>query len=176
MEIGLKNLEIYVHIPFCVKKCAYCDFLSFSCDEDVHISYADALIREIEFYGPKMRDYFVPTIYIGGGTPTCLNEDKMVEILDAIYTNFSVSRDAEITIECNPGTVTKEKLKKYLEAGINRLSIGLQSTDDKELEILGRIHNYETFVNTYEMARNAGFANINIDLMSGIPYQTAEKF
>ena len=172
----MKNLELYVHIPFCFKKCAYCDFLSFSCDEKTQLAYGDALIREIEFYGPKMQDYFVTTIFVGGGTPTWLNEDKMVEILDAIYTYFNVSGDAEITLECNPGTVTRSKLEKYRHAGVNRLSIGLQSADDEELQILGRIHTFEKFVKTYEMARNAGFANINVDLISGIPYQTAEKF
>ena len=172
----MKNLELYIHIPFCFKKCAYCDFLSFSCDEKTQLAYADALIREIEFYGMQMKDYFVSTIFVGGGTPTWLNEDKMVEILDTVYTYFNVSADAEITMECNPGTVTMSKLEKYRRAGVNRLSIGLQSADDEELQILGRIHTYEKFVKTYEMARNAGFANINVDLISGIPYQTAEKF
>jgi len=172
----MKNLELYVHIPFCLKKCAYCDFLSFSCDEKTQLAYADALIREIEYYGPQMHDYFVTTIFVGGGTPTWLDENKMLEILDAIYTYFNVSSDAEITMECNPGTVTASKLEKYRRAGVNRLSIGLQSADDEELQILGRIHTFEKFVKTYELARNAGFANINVDLISGIPYQTAEKF
>lgn len=172
----MKNLELYVHIPFCFKKCDYCDFLSFPCDEKTQVYYADALIREIKFYGPKMQDYFVTTIFIGGGTPTWLAVDKMVEILDNIYTYFNVSADAEITMECNPGTVTAEKLEKYRKMGVNRLSIGLQSADDEELKILGRIHTFEKFVKTYELARNAGFVSINIDLMSGIPYQTTEKF
>lgn len=172
----MKNLELYVHIPFCFKKCAYCDFLSFSCDEKTQLAYGDALIREIEYYGPQMKDSVVTTIFVGGGTPTWLDADKMVEIFDAIYTYFNVSGDAEITMECNPGTVTMEKLEKYRRAGVNRLSIGLQSADDEELELLGRIHTFEKFIKTYEMARNAGFANINVDLMSGIPYQTAEKF
>lgn len=172
----MRNLELYVHIPFCFKKCEYCDFLSFACDEKTQLAYADALIREIEFYGLRMQGYEVSTIFVGGGTPTWLNEDKMVEILDTIYTYFNVSSDAEITMECNPGTVTMTKLEKYRRAGVNRLSIGLQSADDEELQILGRIHTFEKFVKTYEMARNAGFANINVDLISGIPYQTAEKF
>lgn len=175
-EIYMKNLELYIHIPFCMKKCAYCDFLSFSCDEKTQLAYADALIREIEFYAPRMKDYLVSTIFIGGGTPTWLDEDKMVEILDSIYTYFNVSPEAEVTMECNPGTVTASKLEKYRRAGVNRLSIGLQSADDEELALLGRIHTYEKFIKTYEMARAAGFYNINIDLISGIPYQTAEKF
>ncbi|MBR3811453.1 MAG: oxygen-independent coproporphyrinogen III oxidase [Agathobacter sp.] len=172
----MKNLELYIHIPFCMKKCAYCDFLSFPCDERTQSAYGDALIREIEYYGPKMKDYLVSTIFVGGGTPTWLDEEKMVEILDAIYTYFQVSNEAEITMECNPGTVTPAKLNMYKKAGVNRLSIGLQSADDEELKLLGRIHTFNTFLKTYEMARNIGFKNINIDLMSGIPYQTAEKF
>lgn len=171
-----KNLQLYLHIPFCVKKCNYCDFLSFSSDERTQLEYADSLIREIEFYGPQMSDYTINTIFIGGGTPTWLNEDKMVEILDAVYTYFNVLPEAEISMECNPGTVTAGKLDKYRCAGVNRLSIGLQSADDEELKILGRIHTFEQFLKTYEMARNAGFGNINVDLISGIPYQTAEKF
>lgn len=172
----MKNLELYVHIPFCFKKCAYCDFLSFSCDEKTQLAYADALIREIKFYGSKMQDYFVTTIFVGGGTPTWIDADKMAEILNTIYSSFQVSDDAEISMECNPGTVTMEKLEKYRKAGVNRLSIGLQSADDKELQILGRIHTFEKFVKTFEMARLAGFANINVDLISGIPYQTENNF
>lgn len=172
----MKNLELYIHIPFCMKKCAYCDFLSFPCDEKTQVAYADALIREIEYYGPKMKNYVVSTIFVGGGTPTWLNEEKMAEIFDAITTYFQVSNEAEITMECNPGTVTPAKLNLYKKIGVNRLSIGLQSADDTELQLLGRIHTFEKFLKTYEMARNAGFKNINVDLMSGIPYQTAEKF
>lgn len=171
-----KKLQLYLHIPFCVKKCSYCDFLSFSMDETTQLTYADALIREIEFYGSQMSDYIISTIYIGGGTPTWLNVDKMVEIIDAVYTYFNVSSEAEVSMECNPGTVTAEKLEKYRRAGVNRLSIGLQSADEEELKLLGRIHTFEQFLKTYEMARNAGFYNINIDLISGIPYQNAEKF
>ena len=172
----MKNLELYVHIPFCVKKCSYCDFLSFSTDERTQLEYADALMREIRSLAQKYKEYSVSTIYIGGGTPSWLNEDKMVAILNTIYECFAVCADAEVSMECNPGTVTAAKLQKYRNAGINRLSIGLQSADDNELKLLGRIHTYEQFVKTYELARNAGFANINVDLMSGIPYQTAEKF
>lgn len=172
----MKYMQLYVHIPFCVKKCSYCDFLSFSCDERTQIEYADALIHEVQFYGPQCREYVVNTIYIGGGTPSWLNEDKMVEIMNTIYENFQVLEDAEISMECNPGMVTASKLRKYRIAGINRLSIGLQSADNEELKILGRIHTFEQFVKTYELAKEAGFANINVDLISGIPYQTTEKF
>lgn len=172
----MKKLQIYVHIPFCVKKCNYCDFLSFSCDERTQLEYADAMIREIKYYAPKYRDYAVTTIYIGGGTPSWLNEDKLVEILNTIGQNFMVCTDAEISMECNPGTVTSAKLEKYRRAGINRLSIGLQSADDEELKLLGRAHTYGQFLKTYEWAKNTGFANISVDLISGIPYQTTEKF
>ena len=172
----MKYMQLYVHIPFCVKKCSYCDFLSFSCDEKTQMEYADALMREIEAYGLECKDYMVDTIYIGGGTPSWLNEDKLVEIMDTIYRNFMVLTDAEVSMECNPGTVTASKLQKYRMAGINRLSIGLQSADNEELKILGRIHTFEQFIKTYELARNAGFSNINVDIISGIPYQTTEKF
>ena len=172
----MKNLELYVHIPFCVKKCSYCDFLSFACDERTQIAYADALIKEIKAYRPIMQDYEVSTIYIGGGTPSWLDENKMVEILSTIFSCFKVREDAEVSMECNPGTVTLAKLEKYRKAGINRLSIGLQSAENEELRILGRIHTFEQFVKTFELARNAGFSNINVDLISGIPYQTTEKF
>lgn len=170
-----KNLELYVHIPFCVKKCNYCDFLSFPCDEPTQQEYVSALIREIGFYGTSMRDYEVSTIYFGGGTPSWLEELQMLRILDALGEHFTISPDAEVTLECNPGTVTAGKLALYRKNGINRLSIGLQSTDNRELNILGRIHTFEQFLKTYEMARNAGFTNINIDLMSGIPYQSTES-
>lgn len=172
----MKNLELYVHIPFCVKKCSYCDFLSFATDERTQIAYADALMEEIKAYAPMMQDYEVSTIYIGGGTPSWLSENKMVEIMSTIFACFHIKQDAEISMECNPGTVTLAKLEKYRRVGINRLSIGLQSADNEELQILGRIHTFEQFVKTYELARTAGFINISVDLISGIPYQTEEKF
>lgn len=171
-----KNLELYIHIPFCVKKCNYCDFLSFSCDEATQREYISALIREIAFYGASMRDYQVSTIFFGGGTPSWLDELQMMRLLDALGEHFTICKDAEVSMECNPGTVTAGKLALYRKNGINRLSIGLQSTDNRELNILGRIHTFEQFLKTYELARNAGFSNINVDLMSGIPYQTPESF
>ena len=171
-----KNLELYLHIPFCVKKCAYCDFLSFSCDEQTQIDYADALIQEIKTYGLFMKEYTVSTVFIGGGTPSWLREDKMVEILEELKANFNILPEAEITMECNPGTMTLAKMVKYKRAGVNRLSIGLQSADNEELKLLGRIHTFEQFLKTYELAGCAGYTNINVDLISGIPYQTAEKF
>ena len=123
-----------------------------------------------------MKDYEVSTIFIGGGTPSCLDERKISQIMDALHRSFCIRPNAEVTIECNPGTLTEEKLQHYHKAGINRLSIGLQSADNEELQTLGRIHTYEQFLHTFAMAREAGFENINVDLISGIPHQTTEKF
>ena len=167
----MKNLSIYIHIPFCVRKCLYCDFLSGpACDGDME-SYVNLLLREIEkqsiFYG----DHRVVSIFLGGGTPSLLPARETGRILRQVRECFYVAEDAEITIECNPGTVTAEKLENYITYGINRLSIGLQSTDDGELARIGRIHNYRDFLETYEMARKAGLGNINIDLMAGLPGQ-----
>ncbi len=171
-----KNLELYIHTPFCMKKCDYCDFLSFSADGKTQEDYVRSLLAEILTYGAQMQEYEVSTVYIGGGTPTWLDENLMLAIVETLYQNFDIRSDAEISIECNPGTVTRGKLESYHNAGINRLSIGLQSADNEELKILGRIHTYEQFLKTYEMARNVGFSNINVDLISGLPNQTAEKF
>lgn len=167
----MKNLSIYIHIPFCVRKCLYCDFLSGpACDGEME-SYVNLLLREIEkqsiFYG----DHRVVSIFLGGGTPSLLPARETGRILRQVRECFYVAEDAEITIECNPGTVTAEKLENYITYGINRFSIGLQSTDDGELARIGRIHNYRDFLETYEMARKAGFGNINIDLMAGLPGQ-----
>lgn len=172
----MKNLEIYIHIPFCIKKCEYCDFLSFPADMRTQVRYVHALLDEIRHYGAQFAGWQVSTVYVGGGTPSWLDNELMESVLRELYQNFHVAEDAEITIECNPGTVTAAKLKTYVRAGINRLSIGLQSANNDELKLLGRIHTYEQFLKTYEMAINAGFANINVDLISGVPYQTAEIF
>ena len=169
-------MELYIHIPFCVKKCDYCDFLSFAADEQTQKSYVAALQKELAFYGAKYKDRRITTIFIGGGTPSWLKEDYMQAIMETVYHYFSVEQDAEITIECNPGTITEHKFEVYRRIGINRLSIGLQSTDDEELKILGRIHTFEQFLKTYDMARKHGFSNINIDLMSSLPGQTPEIF
>ena len=170
------SLELYVHIPFCMKKCKYCDFLSFPAEEKQQREYTQALLREIAYYGKRMQSKQVSTIFIGGGTPSWLDEKLMLQILEAIHSNFTVEPDAEITMECNPGTLTKDKLRSYHQVGVNRLSIGLQSADDEELKLLGRVHTFGQFLKTYEMAREVGFTNINVDLMSCLPYQTAEKF
>lgn len=174
--MGTKNLELYIHTPFCVKKCDYCDFLSFPADGKTQVQYIHALLQEISYWGESMREYTVPTIYIGGGTPSWLEAELLTAVMEQVFKSFHVAEDAEVSIECNPGTVTTKKLEAYRASGINRLSVGLQSADNEELKLLGRIHTYEQFLKTYELARNAGFTNVNVDIMSGLPYQTLEKY
>ncbi len=172
----MKNLSIYIHIPFCVRKCLYCDFLSAPAHDGGMENYVNLLLREIEeqsiFYG----DHRVVSIFLGGGTPSLLPAGETGRILERVRDRFAVAEDAEITIECNPGTVPAEKLANYITHGINRLSIGLQSTEDEELKRIGRIHDYDTFLETYRRAREAGFGNINIDLMAGLPGQSIESY
>lgn len=170
------ELELYIHIPFCVKKCDYCDFLSGPAPERTQVAYIEALMNEIEYYGPMFTERLVTTVYIGGGTPSWLQESYMEAILNQVYKNFRVTEAAEISIECNPGTLTRQKLETYKRIGINRLSIGLQSTMNDELQMLGRIHTYEQFLKNYELARACGFDNINVDIMSALPGQSEEKF
>ncbi|HWT76433.1 MAG TPA: radical SAM family heme chaperone HemW [Mobilitalea sp.] len=172
-----RDLGLYIHIPFCIKKCDYCDFLSAPATKEVQEDYFDALLTEIKSYAGRMEDYTVPTIFFGGGTPSCVDAEYIKRILLLIRKVFHVDdKRLEATIEVNPGTVTKEKLLTYLEAGINRLSFGLQSADDTELKLLGRIHNYAQFKENYLLAREHGFQNINIDLMSALPGQTLSSW
>lgn len=167
-----EELGIYVHIPFCVQKCYYCDFVSFAGKEDLQEQYVEALKKEIVENKEKGNDKVVTTIYIGGGTPSYVDSKLIVSIVNTIKQNYQISNEVEMTIEVNPGTVTKEKLEDYKNAGMNRLSIGLQSADDKLLKEIGRIHTYEEFLNTYRLAREVGFSNINVDLMLALPNQT----
>lgn len=167
----MRPLEIYIHIPFCVKKCKYCDFLSGPSSADQREAYVQSLCRDIRSYADLAKAYRVISVFVGGGTPSTLTVVQMQRIFSAISETFSIEENAEITIEINPGTVDEEKLSGYKKCGINRLSIGLQSTKNKELQTLGRIHTYEEFLKTYQMAREEGFENINIDLMSAIPGQ-----
>jgi len=169
-------MQLYIHIPFCVRKCAYCDFLSFPADEQMQSAYVKALQSELDFYGSKYRDHHISTIFIGGGTPSWLDEGAMASIMECVYRNFEVAADAEITIEANPGTVSDEKFAVYKSVGINRLSIGLQSAHNEELKMLGRIHTFEQFLRMYDKARHHGFTNINVDLMSALPGQTVDGF
>ena len=166
-------MEIYIHIPFCIRKCDYCDFLSGPSGPEEQADYVQALLREIQAV-EEGEGRSVSSIFIGGGTPSVLDERLLGDILKEIRNRFKIEECAEITIEVNPGTANIGKLQAYREMGINRLSIGLQSPQDRELKILGRIHNYEQFLETYQEARTVGFDNINIDLMSAIPDQTYE--
>ena len=172
----MKKMGLYIHIPFCVKKCNYCDFLSAPSSKQVQIAYMDTLQKEIEEKAIAYKDWCVDTIFIGGGTPTSVPYETIVKMMDTVWAEFCLDKDCEITIECNPGTVTGEALKAYRAAGINRLSIGLQSADDELLKELGRIHTYEQFLETYTWAREAGFENVNVDVMSGLPGQSIEQY
>ena len=172
----MKELELYLHIPFCERKCAYCDFLSAPADGPVRISYIKKLQQEIAYYGERYREYEVSSIFFGGGTPTILEGYQLAGILETLKQYFFLQKDAEITVECNPGTLTMGKAEKLVAAGFNRLSLGLQSADDRELQYLGRIHDYQQFLESYDLARKAGFHNINVDLMSALPGQTLESW
>ncbi len=171
-----QELELYIHIPFCVRKCAYCDFLSGPADNRMIEQYTQRLICEIKVQGETYQDTEVITIFFGGGTPSILSGSQMQRIMGAIKESFVVMEGAEISMEVNPGTVTEEKLIVYKKAGINRISFGLQSTDNEELKKLGRIHTYEEFLESYQMARRSGFDNMNVDLISAIPNQTVRSW
>lgn len=195
-------MELYIHIPFCVKKCNYCDFLSMPADDTVKQQYVQALINEIAFYGAKQKkgqlhtedmellkavdekkygleqheNSLIETIYFGGGTPSVLQTEQLILILQNIKSCFKLDENAEITIEINPATIDYNGLHNLHKAGFNRLSIGLQSVHNDKLQLLGRIHTYEQFLETYHNARKAGFANINIDCMSALPGQSLEEY
>lgn len=177
-------MGLYIHIPFCKSKCKYCDFVSFSNKEHLVDRYINCIKYEIKDIGlSNLHDYTegkddlinLKTIYIGGGTPSAIDSKYIKEVLNVIMQNFQVDNNVEITLEVNPGTIDENKLKIYKEAGINRLSIGLQSANNNTLKRIGRIHTYEEFLNTYELARNSGFDNINIDLMLALPGQTIDE-
>ena len=170
-----KELGIYVHIPFCRKKCYYCDFISYENKSDEQVKeYIQKVIQELQKY--DLKKYDVTTIYIGGGTPSFIDEKYIKQLLDELRNKLLENKtkfdQIEITIEVNPGTITKQKLEQYKKSGINRISIGLQSTNNNLLKQIGRIHNYEQFLETYRLAKETGFNNINVDLMIGLPNQT----
>ena len=173
---GQTELELYIHIPFCVRKCTYCDFFSASGTEEEQAAYVSAMVQEIQSYQELSGEYEVQTIFLGGGTPSLLTPEQIEQIFNAIYHTFSISEDAEITMEMNPGTVNIEKLHAMKAAGVNRLSIGLQSAQNEELKMLGRIHTFEEFLETWKLIEQAGFKNRNIDLMSALPGQTIESY
>ena len=173
-----KELELYLHIPFCVSKCKYCDFLSAPSGEEQRQIYVERLCRRIRYWSDVIHNYGyeIVSIFVGGGTPSILTEAQITQVFEAVHESFPIREDAEITLEMNPGTDVKDKLPVYRELGINRLSMGLQSADNEELKCLGRIHTYEDFRRVYQWAREAGFTNINVDLMSAIPGQTLESY
>ena len=170
------GMELYLHMPFCVRKCAYCDFLSFPSGAKTQRMYAKRLMEDIGVMGKRYGEIPVETIFIGGGTPSVPDSGLIVEIMEHVRHAFHVADGAEISMEANPGTVTREKLTDYRKAGINRLSFGLQSANDQELKLLGRIHTWAEFLESFTLARECGFANLNIDLMSALPGQTCESW
>ena len=169
-------MELYVHIPFCVKKCEYCDFLSFSAGSAAKKMYTDALQLELKSAAAECEGETVSSVFLGGGTPSVLEKGQIGAIMERIQENYQLSEDCEISMEANPGTLNPQKLKEYHQCGINRLSLGCQSTIEEELKNLGRIHSFEEFVENYEMARSIGFSNINVDLMSAIPRQDVKSW
>lgn len=175
-----KNLGIYIHIPFCVQKCVYCDFLSAPAGEDVKRKYIEALICEINItcglYNDRLSGYQVKTIFFGGGTPSAVKPEYIRDIMKCLNEHFDIAEGAEVTIECNPGTLDINKADIYRECGINRISFGLQSADNTELKMLGRIHTFEQFKESLSIAEKAGFDNINVDIMSALPGQTMESY
>ncbi|MGN0396337.1 MAG: radical SAM family heme chaperone HemW [Coprococcus sp.] len=179
----MKELSIYIHIPFCIKKCNYCDFLSFEagesflCGMGIHRkAYIDVLCAEIKSYSPAAKEYIISTVFIGGGTPSILMPGDITRIMVTLRNTFDFVENPEISIEVNPGTLTPAKAKEYIECGINRMSIGLQSANDDELAMLGRIHNYDQFLAAFNAAREAGFRNINVDVMAALPCQTVHSY
>lgn len=173
---GKKELELYFHIPFCVRKCFYCDFLSAPGDEKVKRDYMEALLAETVGSASRYGDYEVVSIFIGGGTPSTVPKDCLEQLMETVRTHFRLSEEAEVTMEVNPGTVSEEALSRFRRAGINRLSIGLQSANDAELKAIGRIHTWRQFLESYTLARRAGFSNVNVDIMSALPGQTLSDY
>lgn len=174
-------LELYIHVPFCVKKCDYCDFLSFHAEPDTQQAYFDALLSEVRAWGARLkkesrRSYEVVSVFFGGGTPSLPDAGLIARVMQEVREQFTLAADAEISMEANPGTLTLEKLWIYRSCGINRLSIGLQSAHNRELALLGRIHTWEEFLQSYRLARAAGFVNVNIDLISALPGQSRESW
>lgn len=166
-----KNLGLYIHIPFCKQKCNYCDFYSLGCNENKIPEYIEALCTHIKREAHLYRNYQIDSIFLGGGTPSLVNEKDFDKLAITLRECFNISPTVEFSLEANPGTLTEEKLNCYKKNGVNRLSIGLQSTNDTELSVLGRIHNFDEFAKSFNLARQCGFANINVDIMYGLPDQ-----
>lgn len=172
-----KPLAVYIHIPFCEKKCLYCDFLSAPAGEQARARYVEALLCDCSLTLTKLaEEYFVTSIFLGGGTPSVLKNAQIVQILHTVFAAIEAAEDAEVTMEVNPGTVSEDYFAALLSAGVNRISFGLQSVNEEELHTLGRIHDYQAFERNYHAARAAGFTNINVDLMYNLPGQTKESW
>ena len=172
----MNKLMLYIHIPFCQQKCNYCDFVSFHANYDTIDKYILKLLSEIEYKSYIAKNHIISSIYIGGGTPSIIDKKYIRFILESIKNHYNLSNEIEITIESNPNSLNSDKLNAYLESGINRLSIGLQSANENELKVLGRIHTYSDFLSSYNSAIHVGFKNINIDIINGIPGQSPESF
>ena len=168
----MKKLGLYIHIPFCIQKCRYCDFYSVPTNAGVPDEYLEALYKHMDEYGLQTQEYCVDTVFLGGGTPSLLTEKQMASLFKKIYRDFNVAKKAEITVEANPGTIDKNKLRAYLKAGINRLSLGVQSFCGGDLGVCGRIHGVNENIEAFRIARDAGFSNISMDIMFGLPDQT----
>lgn len=169
-------LGLYIHIPFCVTKCKYCDFNSFKIDLNEKIKYLNYLGEEMKLYKEEIKNREIDSVFVGGGTPSILNENEINILFEKIKENFNIKSNAEITMECNPGTLTLNKLKVMKKSGVNRLSIGLQAVQNHHLKYIGRIHNFEEFEKNYHDAKQMGFDNINIDLMYALPNQSREDW
>ena len=170
-----KPLELYVHIPFCIRKCAYCDFVSGPGTKAMQKEYEEALLAEIDA-AEETAESEVISAFFGGGTPSAVDAGMLARVMEKLRSKYIFSEDAEITLEANPGTLDAEKLKCYRKSGFNRISIGCQSVHDEELRRLGRIHTFAEFQESFALARDAGFTNINVDLMSGLPGQSEKKW
>lgn len=176
MERPLEEIGIYVHIPFCVSKCLYCDFLSGKSDYDERKLYTAAIVKEIDNFNIPWNEYKVKTLFFGGGTPSLLETELFDDIVTSLIKKFSFKKNIEFIVECNPGTVSKDKVDFYMQSGVNRISFGLQSANDKELERLGRIHKFRDFERSFDLVFNSGIENINADIMSSLPCQTVSDY
>lgn len=169
-------MELYIHIPFCVRKCAYCDFLSAPADQDTIGRYMECLEKQLVRQAASFQEKVIDTVFIGGGTPTILCIEQLSRLLAAVQEHFVLAAGAEITVEANPGTITTGKARALAQGGVNRVSLGLQSTSERELRLLGRIHTYDDFLRSYGLVREAGIRNVNVDLMSALPGQTIASY
>lgn len=169
-------MELYIHIPFCIRKCAYCDFLSAPADQETIARYMERLQEQLALQAALFQHTQIDTVFIGGGTPTILHPDQIEKLLGTIHDNYALAENVEFTVEANPGTVTPGKARALAEGGVNRVSLGLQSACEQELRLLGRIHTYDDFLRSFELVREAGIRNVNVDLMSALPGQTIHSY